>query len=467
MQRHNVIGLRAALMAADMAVTGVALVVAGQLRFGDAWTMVWREHLPRPGLGLAAMLVLAVVTFWLTGLYRLNRRFSFWAEVGDVLRGSVVLAFVVLAVLFLFDLDNVSRVMMIVFFDLEVMGLLVVRSGLRVAFRRARSRGRALRHVLVVGSGPGVLEMVTEVENDLEQGIVVEGYLGNEAIALGHHGWLGVVADLPEVLSSRVIDEVLVVPSDLDWSLVERVVHHCELHGKTVRIPTETIGRSLRYGRVETTTTGVSLLTLEATPERAVALAAKRCIDVVGGLAGLVLAAPIMTVVALAVLVSDGRPVLYRSERAGIHGRPIIISKFRTMVRGADELRGDLSGMNDRRGPDFKIFEDPRITRLGRFLRKSSLDELPQLLDVVTGRLSLVGPRAQRLDEVAGYDEWHRRRLSMKPGLTGLWQVEARRDPSFDARVEWDLRYIDEWNLALDARILARTIPAVVAGGGD
>ncbi len=453
-------------MTADAVVTGMALVAAGQLRFGSSWTAVWSQHLPRPVIALAVLLIIAVGTFWLAGLYRLNSRFTFWAEVRDVLRGSIVFALVVLGVLFLFDLDDVSRIMMVVFFDLEVVGLLAVRSLLRWLFRRMRSGGRALRHVLVVGSGEEVLGVVDALKTDLEQGVYVEGYLGPDVagLPLAH---LGSVTDLPEVLVSRVIDEVLVVPSGLEWDLMERVVHHCALHGKTVRIPTQAIGHSLRYGRVETLADGVSLLTLQATPDRTLGLALKRSIDVAGGLGGLLLAAPAMALVALAVAMADGRPVFYRSERAGIHGRPITITKFRTMVEDADEIRGDLSSINDRTGPDFKIFNDPRVTRIGRFLRRTSLDELPQFLDVLVGRLSLVGPRAQRLDEVAGYDEWHRRRLSMKPGLTGLWQVEARRDPSFDTRVEWDLRYIDKWNLRLDARVLLKTIPAVVAGSGD
>jgi lipopolysaccharide/colanic/teichoic acid biosynthesis glycosyltransferase len=167
------------------------------------------------------------------------------------------------------------------------------------------------------------------------------------------------------------------------------------------------------------------------------------------------------------VLIKDGKPIIYADRRAGMHGRPINIHKFRTMVPEANDMRQELAEQNERVGPDFKVADDPRITSTGAFLRKTSLDELPQFWDVLVGRMSIVGPRAQRLDEVSGYDAWHRRRLSVKPGLTGLWQVTARQDPSFETRAQLDLEYIDNWSPMLDAKIMLQTIPAVMKSTGE
>jgi lipopolysaccharide/colanic/teichoic acid biosynthesis glycosyltransferase len=180
-----------------------------------------------------------------------------------------------------------------------------------------------------------------------------------------------------------------------------------------------------------------------------------------------VLLGPLLVAVALLVRVIDGSPVLFVQERAGLDGVPFRIVKFRTMRIGADAERAELRALNEvAGGASFKLADDPRVTRSGRFLRRTSLDELPQLWNVLLGEMSLVGPRPHPFDDVAGYDDWHFRRLSVKPGLTGLWQVSARSNPDFDTWVRLDLEYIDSWSLGLDIRILAATIPALLRTDG-
>ena len=166
--------------------------------------------------------------------------------------------------------------------------------------------------------------------------------------------------------------------------------------------------------------------------------------------------------VAIAIALSDGRPILFRQTRVGLHGRPFVVNKFRTMVPDAEERLAELEARNEIQGHAFKVTDDPRLTRVGRFLRATSLDELPQLWNVVLGQMSLVGPRPPLPREVAGYNLWHRRRLSMKPGITGLWQVQARREQDFDRWVELDLAYIATWSFHRDVWLLLRTIPAVL-----
>jgi len=190
-------------------------------------------------------------------------------------------------------------------------------------------------------------------------------------------------------------------------------------------------------------------------------------LDIVGASVGLFLLSPLFATVAVVMLVTQGRPILFRQARAGLRGHVFQVVKFRTMTLGADTQRAHLRQFNEVTGnASFKMTNDPRITRIGRFLRRTSIDELPQLWNVLRGEMSLVGPRPHPLDDVAGYDLWHRRRLAMKPGITGLWQGAGRREGDFDRWVRYDLQYIDNWSLSLDVSLLIKTIPAMLRAEG-
>jgi lipopolysaccharide/colanic/teichoic acid biosynthesis glycosyltransferase len=216
-------------------------------------------------------------------------------------------------------------------------------------------------------------------------------------------------------------------------------------------------------GRIEELD-GVRIESLVYGPERSIALLGKRLLDLVIGSVALVVLSPVLLGAAIWLLIAEGRPILFSQERVGLHGRPFRIFKFRTMVRDAEERYADVVALSDTKGAAFKMRDDPRVTRLGRILRRLSIDELPQLWNVVRGEMSLVGPRPAPPREVLGYDVWHRRRLSMKPGITGLWQVESRFDEEFDHRATLDLDYIDRWSLWLDFKIMLRTLPAMLQG---
>jgi lipopolysaccharide/colanic/teichoic acid biosynthesis glycosyltransferase len=207
-------------------------------------------------------------------------------------------------------------------------------------------------------------------------------------------------------------------------------------------------------------------ISFEVAPKSPVAIAMKHAFDVVAAAIGLVLMAVPLGLIAGAILVTMGRPVLFDQERAGLYGRRFRMLKFRTMVRDAEAMRDDLLAQNKMSGPVFKVERDPRITPLGRFLRRTSLDELPQLFNVLSGSMSLVGPRPLPIKEQEQIHGWHRRRLSMKPGITGLWQVSGRNQIDFEDWMKLELRYIDRWSLALDLAILVRTIPAVLSSRG-
>ena len=274
---------------------------------------------------------------------------------------------------------------------------------------------------------------------------------------------LGGIDDLQRIFHEQVVDEVAICLPVSDWEYIEPVTMLCKEEGKAVRIPLADIGLAWFNGRIEDVD-GVPVMSHVQIPDQAVAMVAKRAIDIVLSAVGLVLLSPLFAIVSAVIILKDGRPVLFRQVRVGLHGRPFTIVKFRTMVKDAEERYAEVVALSDTQGAAFKMTNDPRITGWGSFLRRTSIDELPQLWNVFKGDMSLVGPRPAPPREVADYDVWHRRRLSMKPGITGLWQVEARQDESFDRRASLDLNYIDRWSVWLDMRIMIRTIPALLQG---
>ncbi|MDR3636185.1 MAG: sugar transferase [Isosphaeraceae bacterium] len=222
----------------------------------------------------------------------------------------------------------------------------------------------------------------------------------------------------------------------------------------------------VRFEPAESTPPGNERRAAAAPPGR-LGLAAKRSVDLLGASAAMIVIGPLLLATAAVIALVEGRPVLFRQSRAGLHEHPFLIYKFRTMRTDADTQRAALRAHNEIvGGASFKMINDPRVTRLGRFLRRTSIDELPQLLNVIRGEMSLVGPRPHPFDDLAGYQAWHHGRFAMKPGMTGLWQVGSRSDPDFNRWVELDLEYIRTWSPVLDMKIMLRTVPAMFRGEG-
>jgi exopolysaccharide biosynthesis polyprenyl glycosylphosphotransferase len=458
---------RLLLAMTDGLIAVAAFLLASYWRFGADWTSLWRLYLPDPsgfliGYALGWVTVLAV-----NGLYRPRARWTFRSEALDVLRATVVMAIVTLAVLFFFKLPDVSRLFLIYLFPITATLTLASRVALRFGFERLRRRGRNLRYVLILGAGPRGQAFAAKLEGHRELGLRVVGFLDDDATFAAPNRWayLGPLERLETILHDQVIDEVVICLPFTQWPIRDAIVQLCVQEGKIVRIPIEMLDRLIATGKVEELD-GTPVFSLVAGPDRALALAMKRLIDIGVAVFVLVLLSPLLIGVGAAIVLDGGRPILFRQVRVGLHGRRFSLAKFRTMVPDAEARRDELNHRNEVRGPAFKVTDDPRVTRIGRFLRRTSLDELPQAWNVLVGQMSLVGPRPPLPGEVVDYDLWHRRRLSMKPGITGLWQVEARRDGDFDRWVEKDLEYIDRWSPLLDLQILARTIPAVLRAEG-
>jgi len=320
--------------------------------------------------------------------------------------------------------------------------------------------------MLVLGVNGPAQAFADMVESQTAIGLSVVGHLdvGGEKATVTRP-ILGALEDIERILHNDVIDEVAICLPVTQWSRIDEIARLCEEEGKIVRIPMYVLEHALSVGRVEEFG-GLPIYSIVTGPDRVASLVAKRALDFVASVALLVLLTPIYVAISALIRLTSPGPILFTQRRVGLNGRVFELVKFRTMVVGAEDRLTDLLSRNEINGHAFKITNDPRVTRLGALLRRSSLDELPQLWNVLRGEMSLVGPRPPLPSEVAGYDVWHRRRLSMKPGVTGLWQVGARREPDFDRWVERDLEYIDGWSLWLDVKILFRTIPAIVGRQG-
>jgi exopolysaccharide biosynthesis polyprenyl glycosylphosphotransferase len=465
MIRRHATTFRLALMAADGIGSVVLFVGLSMLRFGPRWRDSWSAASVDPVATAIVLAALWVGALWLGSLYDLRARWSFRSELLDVVHASVGLAVGLFCLLFLVKLPDVSRLFLVSFFAAEIALTLAARIVLRALFAAARARGHNTRFVLVVGVGPSADGFARRIARHRQLGLRVVGHLAEDGgvRAVANGSVLGSIADIESVLHAHVVDEVVICLPSKDAALVEPIARLCEDEGRIVRIPLDGPAPHLTGGYVEEFD-GIPVLSLAYGPDRILALIGKRLLDLTAAAVGLVVLAPVFLVLGLWIRTVDGGPVLFWQVRVGLNGRPFRVVKFRTMVRDAEARLSELESLNVINGHAFKLDGDPRMTRTGRLLRRASLDELPQLWNVLRGEMSLVGPRPPLPREVQGYDIWHRRRLSMKPGITGLWQVEARREPEFDRWVTLDLAYIDRWSLWLDIKIMLRTVPAMLLG---
>ena len=460
--------LRLALMIADGSSAAIVFALVSIVRFGDGdMVALWARMGVDVRLAALAFGVAWVAALRFMGLYRLRVRWRLLTEARDIARAMLVVAVVTLSGLFVVDRDDISRLFLALLFVAQPLVTLAGRTTLRLAFSALRRRGHNVRFMLIAGTGYLAQEFADRVESRANLGLRVLGHLAvpGDAEKRVTRPVVGTIDDIEAVFHTLVVDEVAVCLPPNASHYVEPISRLAADEGKTMRIPVDPFEERLPSVRQEEFE-GFVVRSIVGDDQRELGRIVKRAVDIAGAALGLVVLSPVLLATALVVSVAGGSTVLFRQTRIGLHGRPFTIYKFRTMVPGAEAMLAEVAHLNMRTGIAFKAFDDPRVTKVGGFLRRSSLDELPQLWNVLKGEMSLVGPRPPLPHEVERYDVWHRRRLSMKPGITGLWQVEARQEPEFDRWVERDLSYIDGWSLRLDLQILARTIPAVLLGTG-
>jgi exopolysaccharide biosynthesis polyprenyl glycosylphosphotransferase len=282
---------------------------------------------------------------------------------------------------------------------------------------------------------------------------------------IGRFKGLGSIDNLPRIAQEESIDEVIIT---LPWMYHRKIISimtQCERGGVRARLVPDLFQMSLSRMDVDDLG-GVPMIGVKEISITGWKSVTKRAIDFTIALVGLIVLSPLLLLVALGIKLDSPGPVLFRQIRVGKGGRRFVLYKFRSMREGAEEEQQELTDLNEAEGPIFKIRHDPRCTRVGRFLRRTSLDELPQLYNVLRGEMSLVGPRPPVPTEVEHYQEWHKKRLEVSPGMTGLWQVSGRSELPFDEMVLLDIYYIENWSAALDTEIFLRTIPKVIFGGG-
>jgi exopolysaccharide biosynthesis polyprenyl glycosylphosphotransferase len=447
-----------------------AVVIYG-LRFGfsNMWTAVMTRtqvigHIsvqayPSFLILYCSLIVLGCMS---QGLYRTPRELTAFVESRRVAKAVGIAT--ALLVLFIFTSGNkeISRLIVM----LTGVANLVTLSGWRYGKRRLvlhrAERGVGQSRVLIVGAGKTGNAFASWLQQNRHLGYDVCGFL--DPHPNGDKRVLGSVEEVRQVSLAHFVDEVFVtLPSDgemIKQLFLEARDLRLNLHvlpdlydGLAWRAPLHSIG-------------GFPILELHGEPIPATGLAIKRAIDIVASFLGLVVLSPLLVAIGVWIRLDSQGPAIYRAPRVGKKGKKFSCYKLRTMIASADRQKQCLREANQRQGPFFKMAEDPRVTRCGRWLRKFSIDELPQLVNVLKGEMSLVGPRPHPVDDVERYTIEHLRRLDVKPGITGLWQVTARRDPSFETNMALDLEYIENWSLGLDIKILLRTIPAVMKAEG-
>ena len=425
----------AALSATELAVLGAGFVAAWMRQTGALEARLAEEHVAR-AVFRSTLSAVAVV------------------GIGGVLVASPVLT---------------SRSFLLTFLGTLLFLELASGFALRYVLVSLRRRGSNLRHVLIVGSGPRAMRLVETLAERPEYGYHIEGYVDDDHDHMVLQAKrLGELAALEAILDRVPVDEVfLCLPIRSAYDAMQSAIFRCEERGIPVHVPTDLYASAVARSTAHQVGEIPVLSMVSSGPMAGVPYMVKRVLDRVIAAVLLVLAAPLLAIVAGAIAATMGSPILFRQTRVGHHRRTFELYKFRTMVPDAEAQMQALEEKNEMDGPVFKLRDDPRITPLGHFLRRYSLDELPQLVNVLKGEMSLVGPRPLPLRDVERFDEaWLNRRFAVMPGLTCTWQVSGRNDVSFAEWIRMDLEYVDNWSLWRDLQLLARTVPAVFKRGG-
>jgi exopolysaccharide biosynthesis polyprenyl glycosylphosphotransferase len=422
-------------------------------------------YLPFAGL----FTLLLILVYRQQGAYRLRRQISWFDEFYAIVNGTATGTIIMIVFIFLYQAAFYSRAIFI-YAGIFVVLLVGLSRLIKVSLLRyLRRRGIGSERVLIVGAGEIARSVMRAVVANPECGFNIIGFLDDNPLKgetdIGRFKALGSLTNLTEVLREQAIDEVIIT---LPWQYHRKIVSImtlCERANLRARIVPDLFQMTISRMHVEDIA-GVPMIGVKEVSISGLNQVVKRSIDLIFSAVVLVLSAPVIALVALAIKLESPGPVLFRQERVGRNGRRFKVYKFRSMIEGAEEQQEALQELNEAEGPLFKIKEDPRMTRVGKWLRKLSLDELPQLYNVYRGEMSLIGPRPPLPAEVKQYQEWHKRRLEVAPGLTGLSQINGRSSLTFDETALLDIYYIENWSLGLDTKILLQTIPRVIFGNG-
>ena len=412
------------------------------------------------------------------GMYKSSRLRSIPESLGSILKAAIVGFVIFGSYIFILRMqEDISRLLIGFTFTIAALLLcfekIVFVYILQIISKMDKNFKSALivfRRIIIVGTGKRSRTFIELIKNNPGWNIKIVGLLDMDIAKKGEkingQEVIGTLDDIPHLIQDNIIDEIVFIVPRSWLNKIEDIMLFCENAGLKVLVAVNLF--DLKFSRAkQTDLQGFPLLAFESTPEKLGHLFLKRLFDFIISGVALVILAPVFMVIAAIIRMTSEGPVFYKQLRCGLYGRKFIFYKFRTMVKDAESKLKDLLIYNEMNGPVFKMTKDPRVTGMGKWLRKYSLDELPQLWNVLKGDMSLVGPRPPLPHEVENYDNWQRRRLSMRPGITCLWQISGRNEiVDFTEWMKLDLQYIDNWSLWLDFKILFRTIPVVLLGVG-
>jgi exopolysaccharide biosynthesis polyprenyl glycosylphosphotransferase len=457
----------------DILLINLAFLVAYWLRYelqlfrtvDPANDVPYSVYLPM----VAVMTVILVLTNKREGAYDVRRGRPFFDDLYSLLNATTTAIMLMVVLVFFYRRLFYSRIIFIYAGILILVLLGFARLIRNMVLTRMRASGKGVDRVLIIGAGEVGRTVMRNLIAQPELGYRVIGFLDDDPVKsgadIGPIRALGALDALPEAVRDNQIDQVIIT---LPWQYhrkVIRLVTEAEQSGVRARVVPDLFQLSLGGVDVEAIN-GIPLISVKGSALTGLNRTLKRIVDVAISATALALISPLWGLIAFAIKLDSPGPVLFRQERIGLGGNPFTVFKFRSMRVDAEEQLARLRELNEASGPLFKVRDDPRRTRVGRFIRRTSLDELPQLINVLRGEMSIVGPRPGLASEVAKYQDWHRKRLAVLPGITGLWQVSGRSELTFDEMVMLDIYYAENWSLGLDLRIMIRTIPQVIFGDG-
>ncbi|MDD5432022.1 MAG: sugar transferase [Candidatus Omnitrophica bacterium] len=417
--------------------------------------------------------IITLVLSWLLykfGVYKSIRTKSIYEVVSNVYKATIVGFLIFAGITYVFKIPHISRIFILSIVIFSTILVSAEKILLVLFFRSIRKKGFNTRNMLVVGTGKRAQHFIDLVKERDEWGLIILGLIDKDKEKIGQEvsgcKIIGSFENIPEILKKHVVDEVVFITPRSWLDEIEEIMLYCENLGLKVSVAVDYFELKLSKAK-QTELQGFPMLTFESTPDKVWHLLIKRIFDIVVSGVGIIVLFPFLLVISIIIKLSSKGPVFFNQKRCGINGRTFTLYKFRTMYKDAEQRLEELSIHNEMQGPVFKMKNDPRVTPIGKFLRKFSLDEFPQLWNVFKGDMSLIGPRPPLPKEVKEYQTWQRRRLSMRPGLTCLWQASGRNNINeFDRWVKLDLEYIDNWSLWLDLKIFFKTMPVVVFGVG-
>jgi len=412
------------------------------------------------------------ILFSANGLYRSMRLSTRSIEIKSVIKATSVGAVALFVASMVFNIRMMTPLFIAVFWVADTAMTLLSRLASRRVLAWLRLRGRNLRYVLIAGTNPRAVQFAREIEARPELGYRLLGFVendwrGNDDFNKGGYRVVSDLEGFSPFIRKTVVDEVVIcLPIKSFYDRIKTMATLCGEQGIIVRYVSDFFNLELIQSERDVFA-GRPITSHYTGAMRGWQIYFKRLMDVVLSSLALLLLSPAFLLTALLIKATSPGPVFFIQERVGLNKRRFRLYKFRTMVKGAEKKQADLEALNEASGPVFKIKDDPRITPLGKVLRKLSVDEIPQFMNVLKGDMSLVGPRPLPVRDYKGFDEdWHRRRFSVRPGITCLWQVSGRSSIGFDKWMELDMDYIDQWSLWLDLKILLQTIPAALRGSG-